>query len=100
MFAPRYHEFARGNRVKLATSLTWATGILSFNLGFNAAAMMFAHILDTVTDPFYVLFDRDGHIAQYGWAAGACDDEEIREASGHNAQIGTRSVSPFLFEEL
>src|SRR5579885_28348 len=75
-------------------------GILSFNLGFNAAAMMFAHILDTVTDPFYVLFDRDGHIAQYGWAAGACDDEEIREASGHNAQIGTRSVSPFLFEEL
>src|ERR1700730_14684932 len=66
----------------------------SFDSGFDAIEVVPGQVADAVRDPVNVLLDRDDHVAEHRRATRTRDDEQVGEASGGDAEIGSRTVGP------
>ena len=57
-----------------------------------------AHVGDAVGDPLDVLLDGVDHVGQHRRAAGAGDEEQVRETGHRQPEIGLRPLGPGLAE--
>ena len=63
----------------------------------NVGEIAFAHIPNRVADPFDVLLEAAGHIAETGRVLrAATHDKHIRKADALHAKEGTRCFGPFI----
>ena len=62
----------------------------------DAVQAVRAQIRHAIGDPVHVLLDRHHHVAEHRRAARPGDHEHVREARGHQAEIGARPRLPFL----
>ena len=93
--APRYHELQVGKSDASATSLTWLTQVSSAASSASMRARLARlHVRDAVADPVHVLLDRRHHVREHRRAAGAGDDEQVREAGHAEAEIGSSALPP------
>src|ERR1051325_9844863 len=65
-------------------------------LCFDAAEPSVAHVLQAIGDPVHVLLASQDHLAFDAGALRAGDHEEVRKPGNHDAEIGSRTVFPFL----
>ena len=57
-----------------------------------------AHLSEAIHREVDMLLDRDRHVRQHRWAAGAGDQEQIREVRNREPQIALRTVRPDLVQ--